>query len=65
MLSSNKLISYAFSDVKLIPIQAEVAQSQINNNNNNMLFHLLPLSIQVQSSNDKKQKGNNVTMDQI
>lgn len=33
------------SDGKSIPMQAEMAQSQISyNNNNNMLFNLLPVS---------------------
>ena len=66
MLSSSQLRSYAFSDGKLIPIHAEMTQSQVsNNNNNNMLFHLPPASIQVRSNNDVKQKSNNDTMDQV
>ena len=65
MSSSNQLRSYVFSDGKLIPIQAEMAQRQISNNDNNMLFHLPPASIQVQSNNDEKQKNNNDTMDQL
>ena len=65
MASSNQLRSYVFSYGKLILIQAEMTQSQISNNDNNMLFHLLPASFQVQSNNDKKQKSNNETMDQI
>ena len=63
ILSSNQLTSHASSDGKLIPIQAEITQSQVsnkkNNNNNNMLFHLPPASIQVQSNIDEKQKSNN------
>ena len=65
MTSSNQLTSYVFSDRKLIPMQAEMAQSQISDNNNSMFFHLSPASIQVQSNNDKKQKSNNETTDQI
>ena len=65
MSSSNQLRSYVFSNGKLIPIQAEMAQRQISNNDNNMLFYLLPASIQVQSNNDEKQKNNNDTMDQL
>ena len=65
MSSSNQLISYAFSDVKLIPIQAEMAQSQISHNNSNMLFRLPPASIKVQSNKDEKQKSNNDTMDKV
>ena len=65
MTSSNQLTSYVFSDRKLIPMQAEMAQSQISDNNNTMFFHLSPASIQVQSNNDKKQKSNNETTDQI
>ena len=65
MSNSNQLRSHAFSDGKLIPIQVEMAQRQISNNDNNMFFHLPPASIQVQSNNDEKQKNNNDTMDQL
>ena len=65
MSSSNQLRSYLFSDGKLISIQAEMAQRQISNNDNNMLFHLPPASFQVQSNTDEKQKNNNDTMDQL
>ena len=63
-----------FSNEKLIPIQTEVAKSQISNNNNNnnndnnnnnMLFDLPAASFQVQSNNDEKQKSNKNTMDQV
>ena len=47
MTSSNQLTSYVFSDRKLIPMQAEMVQSQISDNNNSMFFHLSPASIQV------------------
>ena len=65
MLSSNQLRSYAFNDGKLIPIHAKMIQSQVSYNNNNMLFHLRPASIEDQSNNDVKQKSNNETMDQV
>ena len=51
-----------FCDGKLIPIDTE-RQSQLSNNN--MLFHLPPTSIQVQSNNDEKQKSNSNTIDQV
>ena len=44
MSSSNQLSSHVFSDGKWIRIQVEMAQSQIGNNNNNMLVHLPPVS---------------------
>ena len=62
--SSSQLRSYVFSDGKLIPIRAEMAQRQISNNDNNMLFHLPSASIQVQLSNDEKQKNSNNTVKQ-
>ena len=40
MFSSNQLASYVFNDGKLIPIQSEMTQSQIRNNNT--FFNLLP-----------------------
>ena len=43
-----------------------MAQSQISNDNNsNMLFHLSPGSIPVQSKTEKNQKSNNGTTDQV
>ena len=65
MSSSNQLTLYVFSDGKLIPIQEEMAQSQIGDNNNIRLFQSPPALIQVQSNNNEKQKSNNDTMDQV
>ena len=76
-MSNRNVEQYVFSDEKLIPIQTEVAKSQISNNNNNnnnnnndnnnnnMLFDLPAASFQVQSNNDEKQKSNKNTMDQV
>ena len=65
MSSSNRMIFYVFSDGKLIQIRAEIAQSQISDDNNNMLFHFPAASVQVQSNNDEKQKSNDDTTDQV
>ena len=51
----NQLISYVFSYGKLIPIQVEMAQSEISDNDY-MIFLLPPTLIQVQSDNDEKKK---------
>ena len=71
-MNNRNVEQYVFSDEKLIPIQTEVAKSQISNNNNNndnnnnnMLFDLPAASFQVQSNNDEKQKSNKNTMDQV
>ena len=49
----------------LIQIRAEIAQSQISDDNNNMLFHFLAAPVQVQSNNYEKQKSNDDTTDQL
>ena len=56
MSSNNQLTLSAFSDEKLIPIEVEMTQSQVSNNNN-MLFHFPLASIHVQPNNDEKQKA--------
>ena len=65
MSSSNRMMFYVFSDGKLIQIRAEIAQSQISDGNNNMLFHFPPAPVQVQSNNYEKQKSNDDTTDQL
>ena len=65
MSNNNQLTFSAFSDEKLIPIQAEMTQGQISNNNNIMLFHFPLASIHVQPNNDEKQNSNNDTMNQV
>ena len=66
MSSSNRMIFYIFSDGKLIQIRAEIAQSQISDDdNNNMLFHFPAAPVQVQSNNYEKQKSNDDTTDQV
>ena len=45
--------------------QSQISNNDDNNKNNKMPFHLPPASIQVQSDNDKGQKSNGDTMDQV
>ena len=63
--SDNQLTSYVFRYRKLIRIQAGMAQSQTNKNNENTFFNLLPGANQLSSNNDEKQNSNNGNMDQV
>ena len=45
--------------------QSQISNNNNNNNNSNMLFHLSPGSIPVQSKTEKNQKSNNETTDQV
>ena len=46
MQSTNQLTSHVFSDKKLTPLQAEMAQIQIGKNNK-MLFHLITVLVEI------------------